>query len=154
MEKKPNPNRGKTLNTHDAKRLVLILAVTSTLGFWVLFSNKARQDAANASVSNDQSVADTPPADSQNQLVLDLPPMPTLIPTLDPSTLPGLTVQTVPQQNNAAVSLPQPTLQPSVPTGKILLGGAAPGSTVSQPRKRSSSGGGGGAVTTTHSSRP
>ncbi len=153
MDKKPNPNRGKTLDTHDTKRLVLILAVTSTLGFWVLFSNKARQDAASANVSNDPGTTDTPPADSQNQIVLDLPPMPTLIPTLNASAGAGLAVQTVPQQNNTAVSLPQPTLQPNASTGKIILGGAAPGSTVSQPRKRSSSGGGGG-VTVTHSSRP
>lgn len=145
---KPNAKRGKTLNTQDAKRLVMILAVASTLGFWVLFTNKARLEAANAAVTNDAVATDVPPAEAQNQVVLDLPPIPTLVPTLDSSANASVAIQPVPQTNT--VSLPQP--QPAT-TGKIFLGGSAPqqgGSVASQPRRRSSS----GTVTVTRSSHP
>jgi hypothetical protein len=135
MDKKTHSNRAHKIDTRGVKRLVFILAVSSTLSFWALFSNKMNVDLSAAAGSKVQALGAVPPAQAENQFVLDLPPMPTLIPPLDPSKasleLPPITVQ-----NPVGFS------RPSVPmTGKIFLGGEKPKLGVSAP------------ITTTRSSR-
>jgi hypothetical protein len=110
-------------NTQGAKQLIFILSVSATLGFWALFSNKNKLDLI-ASVSNDQSAGDTPPTQADNQFVLDLPPMPTLIPQQNSSRL-SLELPSIPSQDQASLS------QPAVPLlGKIFMGGSKPQSKV------------------------
>jgi hypothetical protein len=133
-KKTTNSNKPKKFDTQGARQAVFVLAVTSTLGFWVYFSKTAQDQSANAE-SNDQVSGTVPPAQSDNQIVIELPPMPTLIPPLDTSTA-DLASPPAPAQNQVAV--PQPSISSS---GKILMGGARP----SAPRTKT--------VTTTRSSR-
>ena len=99
----------------EVKWFIATLSVAGTLGFWILFARQwVLQTAADAIPQ------DTPEAPQQdNTLVLELPPMPTLIPT--PMDLPT----TVSSQ---MVVDPLPSVKASAPqtTGKILLGGSAP----------------------------
>jgi hypothetical protein len=127
-------NKPKKFDTQGARQAVFVLAVASTLGFWVYFSKTAQDQSANA-VNNDQVSGTAPPEQTDNQIVIDLPPMPTLVPPLDPSTV-NLAPPPTPAQNQVVV--PQPSISTS---GKIFLGGSKP----SAPKPRT--------VTTTRSSR-
>jgi hypothetical protein len=123
MEKKTPLKHTRKLDTRGAKQLVFILAISSTLGFWAVFSNKIDFDLAPSS-STDQGAGDPPPTQAGNQLVLDLPPMPTLIPPLNSAKV-NLSLPPAPSQNLVNIS------QPEVPmTGKIFLGGSKPQSKV------------------------
>jgi hypothetical protein len=133
-KKTTNSNKPKKFDTQGARQAVFVLAVTSTLGFWVYFSKTAQDQSANA-VSNDQVSGTVPPEQTDNQIVIELPPMPTLIPPLDTSNV-NLVQPPATTQNQVAV--PQPSISTS---GKILLGGSKP----SAPKPRT--------VTTTRSSR-
>jgi hypothetical protein len=99
----------------EVKWFIATLSVAGTLSFWILFARQwVLQTAANAVPM------DTPEAQQQdNTLVLDLPPMPTLIPT--PTDLPAVA-------SSQMVVDPLPSVKASAPqtTGKILLGGSAP----------------------------
>ena len=120
MDKKPHSNHSRKLDTQAARRLIFMLAASTTLGFWAVFSNKINLDQSTAAGSKDQASGNTLPVQAGNQLVLDLPPMPTLIPPLDPSTV-SLQLPPVTSQNPVNLS------QPGLPvTGKIFLGGAKP----------------------------
>jgi len=127
-------NKPKKFDTQGARQAVFVLAVTSTLGFWVYFSKTAQDQSANAA-SSDQVSGTVPPEQTDNQIVIELPPMPTLAPPLDPSTV-DPAPPPAPPQNQVAV--PQPSISTS---GKILMGGSKP----SAPKPRT--------VTTTRSSR-
>lgn len=128
-----HPNKPKKFDTQGARQAVFVLAVTSTLGFWVYFSKTAQDQSANA-VNNDQVSGTAPPEQTDNQIVIELPPLPTLVPPLDPSTV-NLAPPPTLAQNQVTVP------QPSISTGKILMGGSKP----SAPKPRT--------VTTTRSSR-
>lgn len=122
VHKTPSKHAHK-LNTRNAKQLIFILSVSTTLGFWAIFSNKNKLDLT-AGVSNDQASGDTPPAQADNQFVLDLPPMPTLIPQHNSSRL-SLELPSIPSQDQASLS------QPAAPLlGKIFMGGSKPQSKV------------------------
>jgi hypothetical protein len=130
MDKNTHSNKPKKFDTQGARQAVFVLAVTSTLGFWAIFSNQS----ANA-VNNAPASGTVPPTQADNQIVIDLPPLPTLIPPLDTSNA-SLAAPPVATQNQ--VSIPQPSIPPS---GKILMGGSKP----SAPRNQT--------VTTTRSSK-
>jgi hypothetical protein len=116
-------------DTRVAKQLVFLLSVSSTLGFWAIFSHKLDLKLA-AGSGTDQGAGDPPPTQAGNQLVLDLPPMPTLIPPLDSARV-SLALPPTPSQN--LVNIPQP----NVPlTGRIFLGGSKPQSKVVLSRLR------------------
>lgn len=117
----PKPRRRPSRLT-EIKWFIATVAVAGTLGFWTLFARQWMLQVAADSVPPQ----DTPDAPQQdNTLVIDLPPMPTLIPTL--TDLP-------PVATTQKVMAPVPTVQapavqaPAAPqtTGKILLGGSAP----------------------------
>ncbi len=75
------PSKRKSLfDMRDVKRLIFVLAISSTLGFWALFSSKLNLSSFVAA-SNSVTASSTPPSQAQELLVLDLPPLPTLIPT-------------------------------------------------------------------------
>jgi hypothetical protein len=133
-KKKHRPRTGET------KILIGALAVTSTLGLWNLF---ARQ-AVSAGQSQDNTASEpTSPEASTSRIVLNLPPLPTLVPEMQSTTL---TLQPMPTPT-AAVSVASNTViqQPT----KILLGGAQPGTATNTSAKRSAP----APVTSTRSSR-
>ena len=138
MPNNPTHPRRRHTRLTEIKWFIATLAVAATLGFWTLFARQWMLQAAANAVPQD-----TPDAPQQdNTLVLELPPMPTLIPT--PADLPA----TVSSQ---MVVAPIPTVQASAPqttapqtTGKILLGGSAP--SANRPAHKST-------ATRTHSSR-
>lgn len=79
--KKPN-HRPQKLDTQGVRGLVFTLAVSSTIGFWAIFSRIDRIQS-----SGGDSLDHSPDGFSEIQdgetTILDLPPIPTLIPTAD-----------------------------------------------------------------------
>ena len=109
----------KKIDVHGARRLIFMLAVSSTLGFWVVAS-KTSQISTALVKDAPLSAGAVPPLQTENQFVLDLPPLPTLVPTLESSAA-GT------RQGPAAVQSQITVVKPSLPiTGKILMGGAKP----------------------------
>ncbi len=129
---KPRPKKRKSL-MGTIKTLIVSIALASVLGFWSLFSRQsdpAVLAAANGNTSLAQSV--------DRSLAADLPPMPTLIPPLDPSTI----VQ----------SVSAPVVQSQVRPGTtVMFGGSKPSSGGGGASVGSSAGA--GAVTVTQSSK-
>lgn len=116
----------KKFDTQGARQLVFVLAVSSTLGFWSLVSriNQGQSVQADKGAQASDSV---PPLQAGNQFVLDLPPLPTLVPTLGLSDT-RLGAVAVPIQNPVTVSRPVAPM-----TGKIFLGGVKPSLSHSAP---------------------
>jgi hypothetical protein len=111
----------KKIDVHGARRLIFMLAVSSTLGFWVVAS-KASQISTALVKDAPQTAGALPPLQTENQFILDLPPLPTLVPTLE-SFAAGMS------QSLATVQNPVTVVKSSLPiTGKILMGGAKPSS--------------------------
>ena len=119
--KKRSPSRHpRRFDLKNLKWLILTLAVTSALVYWALFSNKLGDRGAATASGNDQVPESLPPVQTEAQMLIELPPLPTLIPTLEPS-LAEQAMQPVPSQNSA--SGPATAIQPPV---KIFVGGAKP----------------------------
>lgn len=108
---KTKPNR-KSLS--EVKILITTLSIGITLGFWNLFSNQASPAATAAAAA---SSSDPAPA-----VVVDLPPLPTLIPELANS---GNTTANSSNNSNPNLNVPAAPQSPL----RLFLGGAAP-----QPR--------------------
>ncbi len=127
MPNNPTHPRRRHTRLTEIKWFIATLAVAATLGFWTLFARQWMLQAAANAVPQDTPEA---PQQQDNTLVLELPPMPTLIPT--PADLPA----TVSSQ---MVVAPIPTVQASAPqtTGKILLGGSAPSNNKQGQKKTS-----------------
>ena len=123
MANKTPAKHARKSDTRGAKQMVFLLSVCSTLGFWAIFSHKIDFKLA-ADSSADQGAGDLPPTQAGNQLVLDLPPMPTLIPTLN-SARESLALPPIPSQEVVNLSPPATPL-----SGKIFLGGSKPQSKV------------------------
>ena len=64
----------KKFDTQGARRLVFVLAVSSTLGFWGLVSRINQGQSVQAD-KGAQASGSVPPLQAENQFVLDLPPM-------------------------------------------------------------------------------
>jgi len=112
----PNPRRRQS-RLAEVKWFIATVSVAGTLGFWVLFARQWMLQVAADSVPPQ----DTPEAPQQdNTLVIELPPLPTLIPT--PTELPFVAS---PQKVVAPVPTVQAQAAPQT-TGKILLGSSAP----------------------------
>jgi hypothetical protein len=114
MDKKPTPNRGRKTNLGEIKMFITAAAITATLVLWNLFSRPVIPEALSATVE-----PDVPLVTDESVVMLDLPPMPTLIPPLPDSPL----EVTLVNPSTSTVIL----AQNPVPTGKILLGGSKPG---------------------------
>jgi hypothetical protein len=114
MDKKPQPNRGRKTNLSEVKLFITATSITATLVLWNLFSRPASLEALAATAE-----PDIPLVTDEPVLVLDLPPMPTLIPPLSDS---ALDVPLVNPSTNTVVLTQNP-----LATGKILLGGSQPG---------------------------
>ncbi len=109
---KRNPNR-KSLS--EVKILITTLSIGITLGFWNLFSNQANPTATAAAASSNN--------DPAPSAVVNLPPLPTLIPELSSSG------STSASSNNSNGSTLNAQTAPQSPF-RIFLGGSAP----QQPR--------------------
>jgi hypothetical protein len=137
-KKKHRPRTGET------KILISALAVTSALGLWNLFAHQAVNDLASAGQSQDNTASEaTSPEASTNRIVLNLPPLPTLVPELQST---ALDLQPMPAAPTAVNVVSNTVVQQ--PT-KILLGGAQPGTAAKSSTKRSAP----APVTSTRSSR-
>jgi hypothetical protein len=86
MEQKRPNKRPQKLDTQGIRGLVFALAVSSTIGFWAIFS---RVDAIQPSGADDLDPSSDGMSEVQdeNVTVLDLPPIPTLIPATNTSFL-------------------------------------------------------------------
>jgi hypothetical protein len=124
MDKKMPTNK---INIKGTKRLVLTLAVSSILGFWALFSkiNPNLSTSANSQLSDEAL-----PSQDGSQVLLNMPPMPTLIPTIGAANLitewqPSLPTPT--PMVTPALTAPKP--------GKSFMGGekVSAGSNKSSP---------------------
>jgi hypothetical protein len=84
MDHKQPKRRSQKLDTFGIRGLVFALAVSATIGFWAIFT---RVDGMQSSGTDnlDQPIDDPTEVQDGNVTVLDLPPIPTLIPTLDQS---------------------------------------------------------------------
>jgi hypothetical protein len=145
MQRNSSNKKKRSSRAGETKILIGALAFTSALGFWNLFARQAVSDLASAAQSQDNMTNDVVPQEqaTTNRIVLELPPMPTLVPEIQSA---GTDIQPLPT-TPAAVNVSSPTVQPP---GKILLGGSKPGAgAVQAPAKRSSS----APVTSTRSSR-
>jgi len=114
MDKKPTPSRGRKSNLSEIKMVITAGAITATLVLWNLFSRPVIPEVLSAATEPEIPwVTDEPVA------MLELPPMPTLIPPLTDSPLDVTLVN----PSTSTVNLAQNT----APAGKILLGGSKPG---------------------------
>ena len=115
MDKKISTNTQNKLDTLGAKRLVLALAVSSTLGFWAYFSKINSDQSASTKAETSGMV---PAMQTSNQVFLNLPPMPTLIPPL------GATNLTVAGQSPSLTPTPAvPPVLTAPKPGKVFMGG-------------------------------
>lgn len=132
MNSTPKPRRSVRLE--GIKLLMSTAAMAATIGLWSVFANRDHV----ADLTAQPSAAEQAPV--ANEIMLDLPPVPTLVPF-------------------TAGQTPVPTSQPSALTTEGLRSVSAPAQTSANPaapRVVQGNGGGsssgGGAVTTTRSS--
>jgi hypothetical protein len=101
MDKNQSPRRKGLFDMRDVKRLVFVLALSSTLGFWALFSNKINLSSSTAASSSVTAVAD-PPTQAVELIVLELQPIPTLIPTAGAFAIPTSAPAAAPTPTSSA----------------------------------------------------
>jgi hypothetical protein len=141
-QKRPN-QRPKKLDLQGARGAVFAIAISSTIGFWAIFS---RVDGAQTSSEEVQEPIshELPAAQEQESMVFALPPIPTLIPTLDASILsPSAAPNGIPEPSMISASIPTPQIITLPKTDKSSKSNKAP---------RKQKGGGGGKTTSTRSS--
>ena len=126
MDKKSSSGKRRSVSLREIKWLILTLSLTGTILLWNLFSKQMNQDTV-ASLA----VAATP-TQSVAGLVLEFPPLPTLVPYLSQPVSLGV------KQNLAPTSAPvaQPQVQAPV---KVILSGAAPRAAAPAPVARTRS---------------
>jgi len=86
MEQKRPNRRPQKLDTQGIRGLVFALAVSSTIGFWAIFSRTDGVQSAEVDLLDLPSDGMSEIQD-ENVSVLDLPPIPTLIPTVNPASI-------------------------------------------------------------------
>jgi hypothetical protein len=127
-------SRNRKKNFLDIKWLLLSGALVSTLGFWGVFTRLDQRTLASAAPT-DPAQSPESGSETSNTQVLQLPPMPTLVP---PAAV------TVAVSNPAVVlAAPAPVqikspLAPQAPV-KILLGGSKPSKGGPSPIARTAS---------------
>ena len=126
MDKKSSSGKRRSVSLREIKWLILTLGLTGTILLWNLFSKQMNQDTV-ASLA----VAGTPTLPVAG-LVLEFPPLPTLVPYLSQPVSLGV------KQNLAPTSAPvaQPQVQAPV---KVILSGAAPRAAAPAPVARTRS---------------
>lgn len=147
----------QTIDVPGAKRLILTLAVASSVSLWAVFS---RIEAQPPDTSNqpDSGATDAPSTDTQAPPVFTLPPIPTLVPPVTVVNVPGGSsfvanpaVPAMPQDTPApTVVIPAVPLPANAPSGG--LNGGPSGLAVPKSKPPKPSGGGGGSTGHTGSS--
>jgi hypothetical protein len=123
MERNSKNKKKRSSRLGETKILIGALALTSALGFWNIFAHQAINDLTSTGVSQDNTAGDVTLSEQpQNQVVLNLPPLPTLVPELQSA---GMAIQPLPTAPAVVNVSSQVVQQPT----KILLGGAQPGAT-------------------------
>jgi len=128
MDKKSSSGKRRSVSLREIKWLILTLGLTGTILLWNLFSKQINQDTA-ASFT----LAATPTQPVAG-LVLEFPPLPTLVPYLSQPVSLGVKQNLAPTL--APVTQPQPQVQ--VPA-KVILSGAAPRAAAPAPVARTRS---------------
>lgn len=122
MENKPiSARRAAYLDVSGVRRLILTLAVSSTMGFWAIFSKLSANTAEQINISSD--ATEPLPGQSASVAGLDLPPVPTLVPPLNLITAPTLagSVQLLPTPSK---TLPSKSKSGSLDKGgEVKMGG-------------------------------
>jgi len=115
MEKKPASRMGRPSKFGETKAVITAVAITLTLALWNLFS-RPKEPVLSIEVLETEAimVTEAPVA------MLDLPPLPTLIPPLPE----GAIDISIAQTGSGMQGVSQAVIPPS---GKILLGGTRPG---------------------------
>jgi hypothetical protein len=113
LNNKSNAPRPRAFGIQDIKRLILVLSISSTFSLWALFSNKWNLNPTQAVSGNEVATGSVPPIQTEDMLALDLPPIPTLIPTTNPSASPTTSTDSRPIQTPVA-------LQPTAPAKKVV----------------------------------
>ncbi len=131
MQTKSSSKRRRTLSTANIKWLILVFSVSATLFFWSFFARQAYADSILAAPAD----TEAPPAPAR-EIVIDLPPLPTLVPGLAQQA--NSASQPAPQESTSQIAAPA-----NPAPVKIFLGGAKPQARTSAPAS----------VTRTHSSR-
>ena len=148
MNQKRLNQRPQKLDTQGVRGLVFALAISSTIGFWAMISKidgvQSSEAEAPAQTSNE-----VPLVVEAGQTVVSLPPIPTLVPTLDPSIVaPLIAGAGMPAPSTIGAGIANPPLITSPASGK-------PSTRVEKEpvKPKKSRGGGGGNTTSTRSSK-
>jgi len=109
MDPKQSNQRLQKLDLQGIRGLIFALAVSATIGFWAIFSRvDARQfseQSAPAQTSDEALFLD-----EESQIAASLPPIPTLIPALDPSLAAPVIMSGLPGPTTIGALLPTPSL--------------------------------------------
>jgi len=119
--RKPQTRKGGKLDLAAVKWLIVALSFAATMLFWNLFSRQAYPDAISAAP-----LVTEIPTQPAPVLMLDLPPIPTLI----PRSTETVNLDPLPSPTPSSVNSSQPASQAPV---KIFLGGAKPQAKKSAP---------------------
>jgi hypothetical protein len=143
MEQKRSNQRPRKLDTQGIRNLVFALAVSSTIGFWALFSRlNDAQSAAGGDLA--QSAGEGQFMEEADPVLVNLPPIPTLIPTLDPSIVGPVAASGLPLPSTIGSTIPTPAAIQLPGTTNERSG--SPEKTVKQKKRKAT-------TTTTQSSK-
>jgi hypothetical protein len=133
MEQKRSNRRPQKLDTQGIRNLVLALTVSSTIGFWALFSRLESGQSAAGDVTAQTAGESQLMAEAESALV-NLPPIPTLIPTLDPSIVAPVAASGLPLPSTIGSTIPTPAAIQLPGTTKERSG--SPEKTVKQKKRK------------------
>jgi hypothetical protein len=122
MQTIPNPKKRNRKGFREVRILITALAVAGTVGLWTVFSRQELITQALALKVLEPTVAQPP-----QETVLQLAPIPTLIPPLPGSNSLAL----APAPSSAASRAPVPNISSQV---RVFLGGSAPSLNRSAPQ--------------------
>ena len=136
--------RSQKLDTQGARNLVFTLAVSATIGFWAIFS-KVDSHLASEGDNPEPAVNEVPLLEEESLAAFGLPPIPTLIPTLNPAQLAPVAMNGLPAPLAVGAGLPTPSLIKTPLPGK-----KSPRTDQDPTVKKVKIGGGGGGEKTTN----
>ena len=109
----PSKKRGRVV-MWDTRLAITALAVGGTIGFWNLFSTQMLREPASTAQVVDPNIENP-----SHVIIINLPPMPTLVPqSADQSAMAGSS-----NSNQSSVNIPQQSFQSGM---QMLLGGSSP----------------------------
>ena len=117
MDQRKPSQRPQKLDTEGARRLVFTLAVSATVGFWAIFSRLDSSGASNTEFP-EQAVGEMPLVDDEGQAAFGLPPIPTLVPSLEAANLAPVVINGLPAPAVIGAALPAPSLSKNPPLRK------------------------------------